>query len=183
MYICLRKIYKTMTNLITYKGTIHFDPVDKTKKHKNQANWKRIALVLFDGDICEYYSWFLLKRYNIKLNKPLRGAHVSMVNDSVNDMLKGLKCSEKEAEIIWNDVKNKYDNKSIDIVLDLDVRTSGEHWWLNVKEREKLSAIRTELGLNPNPYFGLHMSIGYSIGLQKEHSEYILRMITNFNAI
>ena len=38
-------------NYITYKGTIHFDPVNKTKKHESQADWKRMALIMFDGEI------------------------------------------------------------------------------------------------------------------------------------
>lgn len=35
-------------NEFTLKGTIIFDPKDKTNKHKNQASWKKIAMVVFD---------------------------------------------------------------------------------------------------------------------------------------
>jgi hypothetical protein len=170
-----------MENLITYKGIIHFDPVNVTRKHKNQADWKRMALVLIDGELCEYYAWFIKKRYSIELNRPLRGAHISFLNDSVNDMMKGLKCTEQEAEIIWNSVKNKYDGKEIDIVLNVDVRGNNKHYWFNIPEefRTELHNIRLELGLS-RPYFGLHMSIGTTrSGIHEEHANYIQRLLRN----
>jgi len=43
-------------NYIKLSGKILFDPDDKTKKHKNQASWKKIDMIFLDGDICEYYS-------------------------------------------------------------------------------------------------------------------------------
>ncbi len=43
-----------MKNTITIQGVIQFDPEDKTPKHKNQASWKKVAMVLFDGEIAEY---------------------------------------------------------------------------------------------------------------------------------
>lgn len=176
-------------NYITYKGIIHFDPVDKTKKHKFQSNWKRMALVMIDGELSEYYAWFLKKRYNLILNKPLRGAHVSFVNDSVNDMMKGLNCSEEEAELIWEQVKKKWDGVEIEICLDLDITGSenknakdyGKHWWLRIpqEKREKLHDIRKELGLG-RPFFGLHMSIGYANERNIEHSTYIINLINDY---
>jgi len=39
-------------------------------------------MVFFEGDVAEYYAWFIKKRYNLILNKPLRGAHISFINDS-----------------------------------------------------------------------------------------------------
>lgn len=170
-----------MTNLITYKGTIHFDPVNKTKKHKNQADWKRLALVLFDGEICEYYSWFLLKRYNLKLNKPLRGAHVSFINDSISDIKKGSGLIlDRDVESLWEMVKNKWDNKSIEITFDVDARSNAEHFWLNIPndKRDELHAIRAELGLG-RPFFGLHLTVGIVKTTDKEHAEYIQSLLTN----
>ena len=60
-------------NKIRLTGKIGFDPQDYTKKHQSQASWKKIAMVFFDGDIPEYYGWFIERRYNLVLNKPLRG--------------------------------------------------------------------------------------------------------------
>ena len=166
-------------NLITLPGIIHFDPVNRTNKHNFQSSWKRMALVLLDGDVSEYYSWFIDKRYNLKLNKPLRGAHISFINDSINDMKSGLGTEDEQSiENTWTIVKNKYDNTPINIVLDVDARSDTQHWWLNIpnEHRTELHNIRAELGLG-RPYFGLHMSIGVATGLNLVHSQYILRMI------
>lgn len=161
-----------LENIILVQGKIHFDPQDITNKHLNQASWKRMALVLLDaGDICDYYAWFLYRRYHIKLNKPLRGPHISFINDSERDLGEyGLSQ--------WDIVKNKYDNTSIEIKLNVDPRANGEHWWLNVPNeyRTELHNIRTELGLG-RPYFGCHMSLGYVHPLYLEHSTYILRLL------
>jgi len=82
-------------------GKIVFDPKDVTKKHSKQASWKRMAMVMIDGDITEYYAWFLNRRYHIELSKPLRGAHISFINDSIRDIQSGLKCDEKKARKAW----------------------------------------------------------------------------------
>ena len=164
-----------MNNRITLTGKIEFEPEDKTKKHANQASWKKIAMVMVDGDICEYYNWFIKRRYNLVLNKPLRGAHISFINDSMKDLTQNGEKSLEEALNAWETTKNKWDGETIQIVLNLDPITDGRTWWFNVphNERELLQSIRTELGLG-EPFFGMHMSIGYaSHGLMEEHGKYI----------
>lgn len=164
-----------MKDMIRISGKIYFDPEDKTNKHKNQATWKRVAMVLIDGDVSEYYAWFINRRYNLVLNRPLRGPHVTFVNDRASDM------NDK-----WDDVKNKWDGKEIEIVLSIDPRTDSDdekskgHWWLNVPEehRIQLHSIRAELGLG-RPFFGLHMTIGYANEKNIYHSKYIHRLIKN----
>jgi hypothetical protein len=180
-YIKNFKIGLKKRETIKLKGIIKFEPEDKTKKHKNQSSWKKIAMVFFDGDICEYYAWFVMKRYNILLNKPLRGAHISFINDSMRDLTYNGERSVKEATDNWEEVKNKWDGKEIEIVLNLDPRTNGTHWWFNIphEERSLLQSIRTELGLG-KPFFGLHLSIGTPRGdLQLEHSNYIHSLLIN----
>ncbi len=169
-------------SLIQHTGIIHFDPINKTKKHELQADWKRVALIMFTGDICEYYAWFLEKRYNLKLNKPLRGPHVSLINDSLRDIRTGTDLeNDVEIEALWEAVKNKWDNQPISVTFDTDLRSDGRHWWLNIpnEHRNTLHAIRQELGLG-RPFWGLHLSVGYAADLRLEHSEYILRCITTF---
>ena len=166
------------TNLVIYQGQIHFDPVNATKKHNTQSSWKRVAMIMLGGDITEYYSWFLYKRYNIILNKPLRGAHVTFINDSLNDMMKGLQTENEDlVETLWNNTKEKWDNKIIDVTFNLDPYTNGKHWWIIVDHayRQNIHDIRAELGLG-RPYFGLHMSLGYANERNVEHSEYIGRI-------
>ena len=75
----------------------------------------------------------------------------------------------------------EWNGKKINIVLDLDPRTDGRTWWLNIPhdERGGLQAIRDELGLG-RPYFGMHMSIGYARpGIMEEHSKYLHECIKN----
>lgn len=167
-----------MKERITLTGRIGFEPENKTNKHLLQSSWKKIAMVFIEGDVCEYYAWFLQKRYNITLNKPIRGAHISFINDSIRDLTQNNDKSEEEILQLWEDVKTKWDGKEIDIVLDLNPKTDGRIWWLNIpnEEREGLQAIRNELGLG-RPYFGMHMSIGYANEKNIEQSIYIHELI------
>jgi len=172
-----------MNNYITHKGIISFDPDDITKKHKTQSSWKKTAMVLLDNDdITEYYRWFLKKRYNIILNKNIRKPHISFINDSINDMKNGLMVeTDKKVISRWNYVKNMWDGKEIEIILNTDVRSDGSHWWLNIpnEHRTLLHAIRLQLGLD-RPYWGLHMSIGYANERNIEQSKYILKCIEKY---
>jgi hypothetical protein len=167
-----------MNDRITLTGRIGFEPEDKTNKHLFQSSWKKIAMVFIEGDVCEYYAWFLQKRYDITLNKPIRGAHVSFINDSMRDLTQNNDKSEEEILKLWEDVKAKWDSKEIDIVLDLNPKTDDRIWWLDIpnEEREGLQAIRNELGLG-RPYFGMHMSIGYANEKNIEQSTYIHELI------
>lgn len=169
-----------MNNTITLSGRIVFDPKDRTVKHQKQSSWKKIAMIIIKDDIVDYYAWFLKKRYGIVLNSPLRGAHISFINDSIRDFNGGFynpskAGSVKERELLWSKVKKKYNNTKIDITLSVDVRSNGEHWWLTVphENRDELYKIRTELGL-PRPNLGkdksgnlkplgIHMTIGYPV--------------------
>ena len=146
-------------NKIKLIGKIVFDPKGRTKKHKRQASWKKVAMISIGGDASEYYAWFIKKRYSISLSPPLRKAHVTFINDRSSDM------NGK-----WEEVKKKWSGKEIEIVLDLSPRTDSDnnnsdyHWWLNIPEKDRggLQEIRNELGLG-RPYYGLHLSIGRAV--------------------
>lgn len=167
-----------MKDRITLSGKIGFEPENKTKKHNSQSSWKRIAMVHIDGDVTEYYAWFIQKRYNLILNKPLRGAHVSFINDTIRDLSCNNTKSMEEIDTAWEEVKKKWDKKIIPITLDLTPKSDDRTWWLNIPhdERELLHGIRAELGLG-RPYWGLHMSIGYSNEKNIHHSVYINELI------
>jgi hypothetical protein len=162
-----------MKNTIKIKGKIQFDPKDKTKKHSKQGSWKKVAMILFDGEISEYYAWFIKKRYNLVLNRPLRGAHITFINDRESDM------NGK-----WEEIKKKYQGKEIEVVLSVDPRTdsandrSSGHWWFNIPEedRKELHDLRGELGLG-RPHWGLHMALGYANDKNMAHSKYIHNLI------
>lgn len=168
-----------MENTIRLIGKIGFEPEDFTRKHKDQASWKKIAMIFIQGEICEYYAWFLQKRYNITLNKPLRGAHISFVNDSMYDLTQKGQVTEEVALERWEQCKQKWGGKEIELVLELNYKTDDRSWWLNIPqdERELLHEIRAEIGLS-RPHFGLHMSLGYANEKNIEHSTYIHETIS-----
>ena len=157
---------------------IHFDVENKTKKHVNQSSWKKVAMVNFSGDADTYYAWFINKRYNLVLNPPIRGAHISFINESFNDIVKNNKISLSEAIKLWNEVKAKWDKKSLPISLNVSPNTNGKYWWVNISEDSAidLQAIRNELGLGP-PYFNYHMTIGYANEKNLPHGMYIHNLI------
>jgi hypothetical protein len=150
-------------------GKIEFDPVNVTKKHDRQSKWKRTALVKFDDDLWAYYAWFIEKRFNIKLNKPLRGTHITIIND---------KCDFNTFE----QARQIFDGKEIRMTYDPTfIRANKKgHWWIKV-ECEDVKSIRTAMGLSQEPYFGLHLTIGLATHLQLEHSNYILDQCIKFN--
>ena len=145
---------------ITYVGKILFEPPNKTKKHIAQASWKKVAMIMFDGDVAEYYRWFLNRRFNIELNEPQRGAHITFINDSIDD-LNNRQGTINEKEAIWESLKQKWDGKEIEVTFNLRPFSNIYHWWLIVdhKHREEIHSIRAEAGLG-RPYFGLHMTFG-----------------------
>ena len=167
-------------NQITLLGTIVFDPLGMTKKHEKQSSWKKVAIIHLEtqeeycGGICEYYSWFINKRFNIGLLKPIRGAHVTFINDREEDIIND-----------WSCVKNKFNNKKIEITLNAEPRTDSaqckasritHNWWLNVSNESRLEIqkIRNELGLG-DPFFGLHMTIGRAENFKENSKTGVLR--------
>lgn len=166
-------------NTITLKGKIRFNPKDKTNKHELQSSWKVVAMVLFEGEHCEYYSWFINRRYILALNKPLRGAHITFINDKI-ETIKG--SNDEERMKNWEALKEKWDGKTVEVTLNPDVRTDGKHWWLNVIEesRVELQEIRNEIELG-RPYYGMHMSVGYANEKNIEHSKYLHEHIKSKN--
>ena len=146
-------------------GKLSFFLKDLTTKHKNQSSWKYTAMVLLNDDTSKYYSWFINKRYNLKLNPPLRGPHFTIINDKMNpDDYKKL--------------ATEYDGKEITFTYDTDVRTNGDYWWLKAWSNDAIF-IRNLVGLG-DPYFGYHITIGYPNEKMEEHSHYIHRYIKSF---
>jgi len=152
--------------IVRVSGNMIFEPEDKTRKHRNQASWKRAAMIVTQDDMSEYYAWFIRKRFSLQLNKPLRGAHVSIVNDAERDFTNGV-------EPIWSDVKRKYHEKPMDFYIDLEPRSNGEHWWFRVYCPAG-EDMREELGLKRDPFYSLHMTIGFANEKNRYHSDYIL---------
>ena len=153
-------------------GKIEFDPVNVTKKHNKQASWKKTAMVKFDCDIWEYYSWLLKKRFNLYLNKPLRGTHLTIINDKF----------DPETEYLYDQGRQLFHGKEIRIQYDPTLIRANDkgHWWINAQSDDAKN-IRSVMGLTPDPYFGFHITIGLATHLQLEHSKYILKQCLKYN--
>ena len=153
-------------------GKIEFDPVNVTKKHNKQASWKKTAMIKFDCDIWEYYSWFLKKRFNLYLNKPLRGTHLTIINDKF----------DPETEYLYDQGRQLFHGKEIRIQYDPTLIRANDkgHWWINAQSDDAKN-IRSVMGLTPDPYFGFHITIGLATHLQLDHSKYILKQCIRFN--
>lgn len=150
------------------EAKITFFPDNKTRKHNSQSSWKRTAIALLDDDTSLYYSWFLEKRFNLKLNKPLRGSHLTFINDIVDSK-------------IYEEVASIFEGKTITLEYDpADIRTNGNHWWIKVSSKDAEN-LRVVCGLNPNPYFNFHLTLGHANEKNIEHSKYILNCIKKFN--
>lgn len=153
--------------LIRVKGILDFEPEDVTRKHKSQSSWKRTALIKTGCDMDRYYAWFLKKRFNLDLNKNLRGSHVTFISDKL----------EKS---IFDQASNIFNGKEIDFFINTEPRSSGLHWWLRVHCPDAES-IREAIGLPRDPYFGLHLTIGYANNKNYLHSLYAWRCFERFN--
>jgi hypothetical protein len=150
------------------KGILVFDPINVTKKHNAQSAWKKVAIVKFDCELYDYYSWFLKKRFNLFLNKPLRGTHLTFINDIVDDD-------------VYLKAKEMFDGKEVTVYYDPTIVRSNKsgHWWLK-SESLDCANIRSVMGLG-DPYFGYHITIGLATHLQLEHSKYITEQCIRFN--
>lgn len=154
--------------VIKCTGKLVFQPPNVSKKHNNQ-NWKKVAMIILDCSMDRYYAWFLKKRFNLDFNKPLRGPHVTIISDKMDDY------TFKEASKLFN-------NKNINFYYELEPRTNSKHWWLRVYCPEGEN-IREALGLKREPYFGFHLTIGYMNDLSLSHSEYIYDAVKKFDLI
>jgi len=155
--------------VIKIRGIIEFSPEDVTRKHRAQSSWKRVAIIKTDCDLDRYYAWFLKKRFNLELNKNLRGPHITFISDRL----------ERE---IFDEASKIFNGKEIDFYLELEPRGNDTHWWLRVHCPEAES-IREALGLSRDPYFGLHLTLGYANEKNIEHSKYIINCCKRFELI
>ncbi|NBO23144.1 hypothetical protein EBU94_07405 [bacterium] len=145
--------------MIKIKGRIDFFPEDVTKKHINQSSWKSVAIIKTDCDLDRYYSWFLKKRFNLELNKNLRGSHVTFIND-------------KMPRTDFEQIGKIFNGKEIEFFIDITPKSNGVHWWLNV-DCPEAENIREICGLERIPHFKFHFTLGYANEKFIDHSKYI----------
>ncbi len=155
--------------MFTVKGKIVFDPIDRTKKHIAQSSWKKSAIIMLECDTSDYYSWFIRKRFGLLLNRPLRGTHFTVINDKV---------ITEEGIKYYEEAKEKWDGKMVELTYKPDYRTDDKHYWFRVYSEESIK-IRNEAGLG-KPHFGFHLTVGLVDEKRIKESEYIHRMMLMF---
>ena len=163
--------------MIQITGKLKFDPINYTKKHVTQGSWKHTAIVEFADDSDLYYSWFIKRRYNLILNRPLRGFHFTVINDKITNL--------SQDEII--ELKKLFQDTEIKVQFDTDLRTNGEHWWLKAYSID-CENIRKAFNLDPRPFWSPHLTVGYVVNGQPnkngirynqmwEHSHYLHKLL------
>lgn len=165
-----------MNTTVDIYGRIIFDPKNMTRKHRKQSCWKKVAIVDISGEWCNYYGWFLAKR-GLTLNTPLRGAHVTFINDA-SIYING--DSQKEKYELWSKVKKVFHKKKVTFSVGLSPKTDGKHWWLRVTPDScgELQAIRNILGMG-QPNWEFHLTIGYANERNTIQSQYLKTLISN----
>lgn len=97
-------------------------------------------------DILDYYHYWMKREKGIHLNKPLFGAHISVIRGEE---------PPKEKQQLWRN----HHEKEVTFYYSPNLDTEGEYWWLDVSCPDLLS-IREELGLQAEVEFGFHFTIG-----------------------
>ena len=97
--------------MIAFKtqGVLDFFPENKTKKHfkQEQVLAKKVCLITTTCDLHSYYRWFIKTRFNLFLNPPLRGTHVTIINDIIRD------------NDLYKSVADKYQGKKINFYYEI----------------------------------------------------------------
>lgn len=156
--------------LFKAEGKLLFNPPDLTNKHQLQSEWKRVSMILTDCDIDKYYAWFLNKRFSLNLNKNIRGSHITIISEKMED------------DSHFQELAKIMDGRKITFYYENEPQTNGEHWWLRVYSNE-IEAIRESIGLDKYPYFGLHLTIGHASNKYLEHSNYINDVCTRHHLL
>ena len=160
------------------KAILEFVPINVSKKHHQQSSWKKVAMARFpeNDETYRYYKWLLEQRFGLRipdvnpfewkgrLNDPLRGTHVTVINDIVDDE-------------IYLQAKEIFHGKEITIQYDptlIRCNRKGEKMWWHIKVySDDINNIRTAMGLGA-PFHSPHITIGLVNPKFIEHTEYIV---------
>lgn len=120
-------------------GKLRYSPKPESE------NW--FVFLLCDKELGKYYRnlFYLSKLKQLKLQRPAWDTHVTIVRNE--------EPSNKE---LWG----KYDGLEVEFDYVPIVNKTGPHYYFNMPDNDFFIKIRTELGLDPNPFFPWHMSFG-----------------------
>ena len=114
---------------------------------KGQVRYHTIWIIVECADgIVDYYHWWYLRQYHVKLMKPKHGAHISIVRGEEEGIKPGL----------W---KRNLDGPQVSFFYTPDMKWDDNYVWLDVWGSD-LEKIRTAVGLSETPPFGFHLTVG-----------------------
>ena len=119
------------------------DVEPRTACGKGGNPWWLIARC--DGEIVEYYRWWINRVHQIKVQRPLFGAHVSVMRG--------------EAPLCGHDQWGVHQDQSLEIAYGHELTHAQGYWFLPVQCRA-LEEVRLTFGLEARPQFGFHLTIG-----------------------
>jgi len=151
-------------NIFKSTGKLIFDPLPLTGSAEKmfKPGW---VIVRTDGDIDDYYRWFMFKEKGLILQSPAWGPHISIVR------------GEDVSAEIWEKKKAELNNSTVHFEYENFPKSNGVHWWLKVY-CEELKYFRRDLGLTELPKWTFHLTLGLPIPRLQEHSQYIFRLET-----
>jgi hypothetical protein len=123
-------------------GTLRYSP--KLLGNNSEKFW---LVVDCDPTIGLYYRnlYQLFHHKTRQLMRPAWESHITVIRNE-----------EPPRKELWE----KYSGKQVEFEYEHFVHTDGNYWWVRVLSEELLD-IRTELEIDRNPYFPLHLSIGH----------------------
>lgn len=102
------------------------------------------AILQCDLETTLYYQWWL-ERLGVRVNLPVWKSHISVVRGE---------------DLVNPEPWGKYEGSSVPFsYLPTDIWWNGAYWWVNICS-PRIEDLRTELGLDPQPKYGLHWTIG-----------------------
>jgi len=97
-----------------------------------------------DLETTMYYQWWLA-HHGIKVNLPIWKSHISVVRGE-----------DLPNPAPWG----RYEGNKVDFSYQIsDIWWNGSYWWINIRS-SRLEEIRSELGLDPQPKYKFHWTIG-----------------------
>tara|TARA_B100000609_G_scaffold199317_1_gene202040 strand:+ start:20082 stop:20495 length:414 start_codon:yes stop_codon:yes gene_type:complete len=132
-------IQKELT--LQMNGILDFEPTTQDGKGGNPW-W---LILRCDDEVVRYYLWWIEKTEGIKLQRPLFGAHISVMRGE----------EAQQNATLWKEQQDT----TCDFRYSHIVETQDGFWWLPVESR-MLREIRAFYGLSPLPDFGFHLTIG-----------------------
>ncbi len=124
------------------KGKLIYDPKSEKADRKGFEFWWMKLDV--PPSIVQYYQYWIRRELGIHLNTPIWKAHVTVVRGE-----------EPRRPVFWK----RYQNELVEFEYSPEFKISETYAWLTVKS-ERLSEIRAQLGLRPEPRVPFHITIG-----------------------